>query len=256
MTEDQQGRNGLDSRSTATADAVPSGAHASFAGRYAAGFALLPLMVVLVLAFGGAGTTGLAVWTAVLMIAFLICSPLRDGIPGRVIAEIAGVASFCFACYPGLLSWAMFGLFGDRTPGVSASALDQFAWFAGVGGLLIALIVVSFIRQMARAERSHLIRGLSHSVLDGVAMIAAPGWLFLPGYMALPDAGASNTAMFLSAIIVILLMLALVVASNWWMAEADPDEHARAPWLGIIVLPALLSAPLIPLASSIAALLG
>lgn len=255
MAEHQQGRNGADSRSTETTGTVPAGAHAPFVGRYAASFALLPLIVMLVLAFVGAGTIGMIVWTAALMITFLICSPLRDGVPGRVIAAIAGAASLCFAGNAGLLSWAVFGLFGEQATDVPAAALDESAWFAGVGGLLVALIVVSFIRQMSRAERSHLIRGLSHSVLDGVAMIAAPGWLFLPGYMALPDAGASNTAMFLSAIVVIVLILALALASIWWTIEADPDEHAHAPWLGIVVLPALLAGPLIPLATSIVTLL-
>ncbi|MBW3093560.1 hypothetical protein KIH79_11640 [Bifidobacterium sp. 82T10] len=253
MAEHQQG--GADSRSTETTGTVPAGAHAPFPGRYAASFALLPLMAMLALTFGGAGTVGLTVWTAALMVAFLVCSPLRDGVPGRVIAAIAGAASLCFAGNAGLLSWAVFGLFGERAADMPAAVRNESAWFAGVGGLLVALIIVSFIRQMARAERSHLIRGLSHSVLDGVAMIAAPGWLFLPHYMALPDAGASNTAMFLSVIVVIVLMLALALASIWWTIEADPDERAHAPWIGIIALPTMLAGPLIPLASIIVALL-
>ena len=54
----------------------------------------------------------------------------------------------------------------------------QEGWIAGVGGLLILLIVVSFGRQMARENRTHLIRSLSHNVVEGVAMIGSAGWCF------------------------------------------------------------------------------
>ncbi|KAB8288685.1 hypothetical protein DSM100688_0687 [Bifidobacterium ramosum] len=227
------------------------GAGSPFGERYAASLALLPLMVMLVLTFGGAGATGLAVWTAVLMIAFVACSPLRDGVAGHVIATGAGVLSFV-AVFTGFLS---FGWIDELADDVPTSVGNEVTWFVGVGGLLVALIIVSFVRQMARAERSHLIRGLSHSVLEGVALIVAPGWLFLPDLMTAPDMGADNMVVIVAVIVVALLFIGLAIASNWWMAEADPDEHARAPWAGIVVLPTLLTGALIPAATVVVALI-
>lgn len=237
--------------STAT---VVGGAGAPFSSKYTPMYAVLALLPMLVLTAGGAGETGVLAWTVVLMVLFAVCSPLRDGVPGRVIAFLAGAVSLCIAG-TGLMTDLLSGS-GDRaaTSIASMTTAREVAWFAGVGGLLVVLIVVSFIRQMAREERSHLIRGLSHSVLDGVALIAASGWMFLPDYMALPDAGADNTAMIASAIVVALLFVGLAVASNWWMAEADPDEHAIRPWIGIVVLPTLLSGVLVPIATVLVAL--
>lgn len=229
---------------------VAVGAGAPFPSAYTAGFAVLAAMPLLVLAAGGAGAVGLAVWTAVLMIAFVVCSPLRDGVAGHVIAVVAGVLSFV-AVFTG---WLTFGWVDELADDAPTSVGNEMTWFVGVGGLLVALIVVSFARQMARAERSHLIRGLSHTVIEGVALIAAPGWLFLPDFMAAPDMGADNTAMIVLTAVVILLFIGLAVAANWWMAEADPDEHARAPWLGIVVLPALLTGALIPAATILASI--
>ncbi|MBW3078942.1 hypothetical protein [Bifidobacterium simiiventris] len=230
---------------------VTVGAGAPFPSVYTAGFAVVAAAPLLVLTFGGAGATGLAVWTAVLMIAFMVCSPLRDGVAGHVIAAVAGILSFVAA----FTGWLTFDWIDELADDVPTSVGNEITWFVGVGGLLVVLIVVSFARQMARAERSHLIRGLSHTVIEGVALIGAPGWLFLPDLMASPDMGSDGTSVIVLSAVVILLFIGLAVAANWWMAEADPDEHARAPWLGIVVLPTLLSGALIPAATMIASMI-
>ncbi|KAB5608135.1 hypothetical protein [Bifidobacterium jacchi] len=240
-----------------TADmAKVGGARAPFSSGYATALSIVALMPFAVLAAGGAGLIGIGAWLVVLMAVFVVCSPLRDGMAGHVAAVLLGAASLVFAGTD-VLANALSAL-GDGgvarvvASGVAASDPRMsrlIAWFAGVGGLLVVLIVVSFIRQMARAERSHLIRGLSHSVLEGVAMVLAPGWLALPEYMALPDTGANDVAMIASVVVLGALIVGLTVASRWWVAEADPDERARAPWLGIVVLPALLAGPLLAIAT-------
>lgn len=196
----------------------------------------------------------LVVAVAVMLVAFAVCTPLRDGVAGQVIAGLCGAASLLFAAKTLLgpvvfSSWmtgdAVAGDTGDAA-GVAGAALGgtgasagyaQEAWLAGVGGLLAILIVASFIRQMAREERSHLIRGVSHTVLDGVAMIGAAGWCFLPELFPVWPVAVLAVAV----LAVVLIAVALAVASVWWLREADPDARAKTPWVGVALLPVMLA---------------
>ena len=88
------------------------------------------------------------------MIALLVVfSPFRDGVAGHVIAAIAGLLSAICA------TTVMLGnvIFPAGLDGGKSFSMEE-AWIAGVGGLLIVLIIVSFGRQMARENRTHLIR--------------------------------------------------------------------------------------------------
>ena len=101
------------------------------------------------------------------MIALLVAfSPFRDGAAGHVIAVVAGLLSVVCATTM-MLGRAIFpaGVDGSRN-----FSMEE-GWIAGVGGLLIVLVIVSFGRQMARENRTHLIRSLSHGVVEGAAMI-------------------------------------------------------------------------------------
>lgn len=263
LTMAMQGANMAHDPDLQTADmAKVGGARAPFSSGYATALSIVALMPFAVLAAGGAGLIGIGAWLVALMAMFVVCSPLRDGVAGHVVAVLLGAASLVFAGTD-VLANALSALGDGDAAGAAASGVAAsdprmsrlIAWFAGVGGLLVVLIVVSFIRQMARAERSHLIRGLSHSVLEGVAMVLAPGWLALPEYMALPDMGVNDVAMIASVVVLGALIVGLAVASRWWVAEADPDERARAPWLGIVVLPALLAGPLLAIATVVVPLI-
>lgn len=200
-----------------------------------------PLMTLGVLALG---------------VTFLVCSPLRDGTAGRVIAGLIGAVALV------LMALAPLGpvLFPHVKAGGSYGMRDMAryapeAWFAGIGGLLVALIIVSFIRQMARAERSHLISGLSHTVIDGIAMLAATGWCLLPQYLFGTLVSINRVAWIASIVVLVVFAVALAVASVWWLNEMDPDERANRPWIGIVVLPVMLAGTLVPMLSLIAALL-
>lgn len=114
-------------------------------------------------------------------------------------------------------------------------------WIAGVGGLLILLIVISFGRQMARENRTHLIRSLSHSVVEGVAMIASAGWCFLPTVLK-----AIGTVAF---VVVLLVIVALAVCSYFWHRDADPEPTARDPWIGIAMLPVMIAGAVVGIAA-------
>ena len=132
----------------------------------------------------------------------------------------------------------------------------QEGWIAGVGGLLILLIVVSFGRQMARENRTHLIRSLSHNIVEGVAMIGSAGWCFLStllpirsGENAASTEFAVSPAWIVSVIVSLLLIVALDVCSYWWNRNADPDPQSKNPWIGIALLPVMISGIVVGLAS-------
>lgn len=170
---------------------------------------------------------------------------------GHVISVVAGLLSVVCATTV-MLGRAIFpaGLGNEDTFWM------QEGWIAGVGGLLILLIVVSFGRQMARENRTHLIRSLSHNVVEGVAMIGSAGWCFLS--TLLPIRSGENAAStefavspewIVSVIVSLLLIVALDVCSYWWNRNADPDPQSKNPWIGIALLPVMISGIVVGLAS-------
>ena len=88
-----------------------------------------------------------------MVVLLVVFSPFRDGVAGHVIAAIAGLLSAICA------TTVMLGnvIFPAGLDGGKSFSMEE-AWIAGVGGLLIVLIIVSFGRQMARENRTHLIR--------------------------------------------------------------------------------------------------
>lgn len=118
--------------------------------------------------------TGFVVGVMIMLFAFF--TPLRDGIPGRVTGVILGLLGMIFASTP-MLGEFVFGSMGSpsRPQLGSPGTLAVCAWFAGVGALLVVLVVVAFGRQMARLDRSHLIVQLSHMVMDGACTVLCSG---------------------------------------------------------------------------------
>ena len=216
-------------------------------------YAALAVAGVALAALTGASDTRMA-WPmlalAVVMMGVLArCTPLRDGVPGRVVALACGAAS-AFACASPRLGLMLFGD-GD---GGDAALRDVETWFAAVGGLLVVLVVVSFGRQMAREERSNLIRGLSHSVLDGIAMIAATGWRFLPGLLAAGFSGVMGAAWIVACVAVVGVAVVFAVAGATWLTGMDAETGALHPELGMSVLPVMLCGAAVPVAALIVAL--
>lgn len=201
---------------------------------------LVALALVPGIAYGDSANPAVVPFTIIgslAMIALLVVfSPFRDGTAGHVIAVIAGLLSVVCATTM-TLGRAIFA--ADATGGKDFSMED--GWIAGVGGLLILLIVISFGRQMARENRTHLIRSLSHSVVEGVAMIASAGWCFLPTVLK-----AIGTVAF---VVVLLVIVALAVCSYFWHRDADPEPDARSPWIGLALLPVMLTGLAVGLAA-------
>lgn len=186
---------------------------------------LVALALVPGIAYGDSANPAVVPFTIIgslAMIALLVVfSPFRDGTAGHVIAVIAGLLSVVCAT--------------TMTLGRAIFAADA------TGGLLILLIVISFGRQMARENRTHLIRSLSHSVVEGVAMIASAGWCFLPTVLK-----AIGTVAF---VVVLLVIVALAVCSYFWHRDADPEPTARDPWIGIAMLPVMIAGAVVGIAA-------
>ena len=216
---------------------------------------LVALALVPGIAYGDSANPAVVPFTIIgslAMIALLVVfSPFRDGTAGHVIAVIAGLLSVVCATTM-TLGRAIFA--ADATGGKDFSMED--GWIAGVGGLLILLIVVSFGRQMARENRTHLIRSLSHNVVEGVAMIGSAGWCFLSTLLPIRSGGNAASAEFavspawtVSVIVSLLLIVALDACSYWWNRNADPDPQSKNPWIGIALLPVMISGIVVGIAS-------
>ena len=201
--------------------AVKSAQKASF-GKVFVVLALIPGI-----SYGNAEEPAIVSFTVVASVAMIallaVFNPFRDGVAGHAISVIAGLLSVVCATTM-MLGRAIFpaGL-GDED-----TFWMQEGWIAGVGGLLILLIVVSFGRQMARENRTHLIRSLSHNVVEGVG---------------------STKAWAVAVIVALLLIIALDACSYWWNRDADPDPQSKNPWIGIALLPVMISGIVVGIAS-------
>lgn len=199
---------------------------------------IVQLLTFLVLLVCGAtlGTAIRVAAVAVVALVFLVLWPFRGGVADRVLGAAAGLTSLLVAAAAVVSSGTpksndLSSLMITR--GWSAVAV----WSVAVAVLMVATVVVSFGRQMIRVSRAHLVRSLSHSITSAVALIGAAGWLFLPDLMPL---GTGDRKTFLLILLVVVLVVASVLSCVWW-ADADPDPTARLPWVGVALLPVLIT---------------
>ena len=171
----------------------------------------------------------------------------------RLIGAVAGVLSILCA-RTSLASQLFYPAYeGGRLADDGRLVMYQLVrWAACFAILLIAATIIAFGRQMVRAERSHLIRALSHCMTGAVVSVSAAGWCFVPDLIdmgsASPDNGLLTRFIIVAAAFVVVAVL-FAVCSVSWSREADPDPAAPAPWLGIGLLPVMLSGLLVFAAS-------
>ena len=190
----------------------------------------------------GVSSASVAVVAVVVLAVFHVCWPFRAGMADRIIGAVAGVLSL--AC----VSTSFGSMVVPANDAIMSNELTRntypmLRWAAAVAGLLVLLTVVAFGRQMAREERSHLIRALSHCVTGGAASISLGGWVFLPYVVAVGrHAGATAGTTKFVALIVVMVVVALVLAyaSVFWCRELDAADNAREPWVGVALLPVML----------------
>ena len=164
---------------------------------------------------------------ALVLAAFVTSWPFRGTMLDRVTTVVFGVV----VPFPS-------GGIAPQHIAVDGKIPGWYSWALVVGLLLVVLVVFSFGRQMARENRSHLIRSLSHAVTSGVASIAVAGWCFLPDLGTMIS--RNTTVGAIAVIVLVVLAAALVVASILWVRDSDPDPNASHPWIGIGLLPVML----------------
>lgn len=157
------------------------------------------------------------------------------GIPGRVTGVILGLLGMIFASTP-MLGEFVFGSMGSpsRPQLGSPGTLAVCAWFAGVGALLVVLVVVAFGRQMARLDRSHLIVQLSHMVMDGACTVLCSGWCFLPmlmqgfGESKAESANGELWVWIAGVVAIVVFAVGLGFMDRVWYRDSRPLEGAQA----------------------------
>ncbi|WP_314688710.1 hypothetical protein [uncultured Bifidobacterium sp.] len=192
--------------------------------------------LVLLVCGATAGTVIPMAVVAVVALVFLVLWPFRGGVADRVLGAAVGLASLLVAAA------AMVSSGTPKSNDLSSLMIVRgwsavSVWSVVVAVLLVATVVVSFGRQMVRVSRAHLVRSLSHSITSAVALIGAAGWLFLPDLMPW---GTGGRKAFLLIVLVVVLVVASVLSCVWW-ADADPDPAARLPWVGVALLPVLMT---------------
>lgn len=104
---------------------------------------------------------------------------------------------------------------------------------------LLAIVVVSFLRQMLRKDRSHLITSMSAGIMAACAALGASCWAFAPAFMTsmMSDKADSALGWGIFVVIVAAAVLLLVASTSWWKELDDPAPYA---WMGMGMLPVML----------------
>ena len=187
------------------------------------------------------------------MTAFTIFWPFRCTWTDRVLGVLAGLISLVFALnalgsgtlYPSL----------NANDALTIVATPLIHWACVYVMLLALFTVIGFARQMARKERTDLLRSLSQSLTGVVAMASMPGWLFIVVAASThPFGGARFWAADAVCVVALALVVLMVVASRYWLKDFDPDPAVPAPWIGLALLPVMLLG-LVAFAATLALLL-
>ena len=125
-------------------------------------------------------------------------------------------------------------------------------WGVVFGLVAVMLVVAGFGRQLLRVERTHFLRSLSGELVGGVCSLMVGGWGFLPALMAraaweLAHGRDVQTAAALMWIVVAITGLG--IASLSWVRENETTDPRilggrrlrQNPWLGLSVLPVMIS---------------
>ncbi len=195
-----------------------------------------------------------------MIVLLVVFSPFRDGIAGHVIAAIAGLLSVVCATTV-TLGRVIFA--ADVAGGKDFSMEDS--WIAGVGGLLIVLIV-DILRTADGPRKPHAPHPLAvaqrgrrrcHDRQRGLVLPAgAPADNAFQAAAMSAASGATvdmfsnvTTTWVVAAIVMVLVAVALTVCSYFWHRDADPEPDARSPWIGLALLPVMLAGLAVGLAA-------
>ncbi|MCO6559385.1 MAG: hypothetical protein J6575_08320 [Bifidobacterium sp.] len=112
-----------------------------------------------------------------------------------------------------------------RFDALSGDALLHWCtlWAVALLVVLAAFVILGFLHQMLRRERTNMVLSLSHSLMFDVAMAGASGWVFAPvllRYFGVGNLGARKPYLVaLVAVIAVALLVALSWASTRWARD-------------------------------------
>ncbi len=179
---------------------------------------LVALAFVPGIAYGDSANPAVVPFTIIgslaMIVLLVVFSPFRDGIAGHVIAVIAGLLSVVCATTM-MLGRVIFA--ADVTGGKNFSMED--GWIAGVGGLLI-LLIVDLLRTPDGPRKPHAPHPLAVAQRGRRRCDDRQRRLVLP-------AGGTEGDWHGRVVVVVLVIVALAVCSYFWHRDADPEPTAR-----------------------------
>lgn len=146
----------------------------------------------------------------------------KESVFGRVLASLTMLAAIGF----------MFS--GDF---YSDSTFSRWAYF--MVGVFLVLVFASFLRQMLRENRKHMIASLSRGLFVSVVALGAASWMFLPSLMMdlAHGVGPSWLPGTLLGVLVVAAVALLIASIFWWNGM-----HTKLPfsWMGTGMVPVLM----------------
>lgn len=147
----------------------------------------------------------------------------RESVFARVFASVTFLAGFAFL--------ASGEFYVDAT--FTRWAVFLVVWFW-------ILVFVSFLRQMMRRNRSHLIRSLSVGIMASLATLGAVCWMFLPSLVddLRDEAAPAWLVTIVVAVLVVVLAALAAVSVTWW---SHKPHKLPFSWMGMGMVPVLMS---------------
>ena len=194
-------------------------------------------------ALAAAGPVVAGVWTAAVSTVLIAILLWRWPLPALAADRGVNIVT-CVIC--GVCSVAA----GLPSAGGQLRTLER--WGVVFGLVAVMLVVASFGRQLLRVERTHFLRSLSGELVGGVCSLMVGGWGFLPALMARAawalthDRDVQTVAALMW---IVVAVTGLGIASLSWVRENGTTDARilggrrmrQNPWLGLSVLPVMIS---------------
>ncbi|WEV52775.1 hypothetical protein [Bifidobacterium sp. ESL0704] len=99
-------------------------------------------------------------------------------------------------------------------------------WATALLIVLAAFVILGFLHQMLRRERTNMVLSLSHGLMFDVAMAGASGWVFAPALLRYFGVGALGARKPYVVAIVAVIAVALLAALSWASTRWAKDYRA------------------------------
>lgn len=190
-----------------------------------------------------------------LSIAFTVLHPLEGRTPTPVASRVAALLCCVASCAMALGVHAVANARGAVGP----SPMHVLrVWFLGFTVLVAALVLGAFAHEMARRDRSRLIRSLSSVVTCGFAGICAGGWTFLVDFRQPRELARLNPeVMAVLGVLAVLAVIGMVLASTRWVDEqySQIDLGHGKGWVSMGLLTVMFSGAVVVLLDLVMTLL-